>query len=171
MFWKKKRPLPFDAEKHIGHILLCLPRCPQRVVAIDSTLDETFNCAYVLPAAELLRWMEDFSTHVLVCGDEPDATQTAFVMWLRSADHSDSETIQRVPPLFFELYSSHASNLVKKTAGHVYCPQCGLGHTEINIAFEETKDESGGWRSGIEVWRCPKLHRLRHSEYRLHLIF
>jgi hypothetical protein len=169
MFWKKRLP-PFDAERHIGQILLNLPRCPQRVVAIDHILDRTFDCAYVLLAEDLLRWMEDFSSKVLVCGAEPEATQTAFIMWLRSADRSDSESVMRVPPPFFEFYSSHVSELVKETDGYVYCAQCEVGYDEVPIAYEETQQGGGGWRSGVEVWRCPKHHRLRSSPYRFHLL-
>ncbi len=115
--------------------------------------------------------MEDFSSRVIVCGAEPEATQTAFIMWLRSSDRSDSETIFRVPHPFFEFYGSHTSNLVKETVGQVYCPQCGDGYSEINVAFEDVQDEGGDWQSGVEVWRCPKHHRLRHSTYRFHLVF
>ena len=46
MFWKK-RPPQFDPEKHIGQLLLTLPKCTRRVIAIDGNLDQTFTCKYI----------------------------------------------------------------------------------------------------------------------------
>lgn len=169
MFWKKRVP-QFDPEKHIGQLLLNLPACSRRIIAIDETLDPSFTCVYVVTAASLQSWMEDFSSKVLVCGAEEQATQTAFFMWLRAADQDDGEFPARVPRMFFDFYSSYASELVSATEGHVYCGQCEDGYAEVEVAYENTNSEGGGWHSGTEVWRCPRGHQLRQENYRSHLL-
>lgn len=169
MFWKKREP-QFDPEKHIGQLLLNLPACSRRVIAIDETLDSSFTCAYVVTAVSLLSWMKQFSSKVRVCGAVEEATQAAFLMWLRAADRNDGGFPARVPKMFFDFYRSYASELVKATDGDVYCGQCEDGYAQIEVAFENTNSEGGGWHSGTEVWRCPKRHLLRQDNYRGHLL-
>lgn len=169
MFWKK-RVAQFDSEKHIGQLLLNLPPCSRRVIAIDKTLNPSFMCVYVVSAVSLLSWMEQFSSKVLVYGAERQANQTAFLMWLRAADRDDGEFPVRVPKMFFDFYSSYASELVSTTDGYVYCSQCEDGYAEAEVTYENTNSEGGGWHSGTEVWRCPKRHILRQDNYRGHLL-
>lgn len=169
MFWKKRQP-QFDAEKHVGQILLGLQSCTRRVIAIDDTLDNTFTCTYVVLAESLLSWMEDFKSKVYVCGAKEQATQTAFLMWLRGANHTEGDYLSRVPKMFFDFYGSYASELVKATDGFIYCNECQTGYDEATIKFENTKQEGGGWHSGVEVWRCPKHHLLRQNNFRGHLL-
>lgn len=169
MFWKK-RPPQFDPEKHIGQLLLTLPKCTRRVIAIDGNLDQTFTCKYIILAESLLSWLEDFTTKVYTCGARAQATEAAFKMWLGAADRSESDLLARIPDVFFEIYSSYASELVKSTDGYVYCDQCKSGYDEIEVDFENTKQEGGGWHSGVEVWRCPEQHLLRQKSFCGHLL-
>lgn len=169
MFWKRP-PAPFDPAKYVGEILLGLPRCSHRVVALDAAIDNTFGCTYSLLADELLRWFEGFSSSVMVCDEKSQATQTAFITWLRSADRHASDTYSRVPRMFYELYAGYAVELLQSTEGSLFCPQCRSSYASANVTFEDSKSEGGGWLSGVEVWQCPKGHRLRGAAYRGHLM-
>lgn len=168
--FRKERVPEFDPEKYVGHALLSLPRCTSRVVAIDTTLDETFDCTFIVRAEELLCWLQDHFSKVHACGERAEAAQSAFLIWLQASERVDSGSILRVPQELFEFYSDYASELVNSAFGFVHCRQCNVNYPKVSVAYEGSKQGGGGWHSGTEVWRCPELHVLRHHGYNFQLL-
>lgn len=168
MFWKRQPP-PFDPEKYIGHLLTTLPRCTRRIVVFNDSIDESFSCTYVVYAEDLLFWLEDHFTKVFVVNADKRAAEKAFLMWLASADQRDDETPVRVPGVFYESYSSYASELASAISGEILCPTCEAFYPRISVDFENVKSD-GPWLTSKEVWRCSKGHVLRHINHRGHML-
>lgn len=169
MFRKNRAP-EFDPEKYVGHTLLSLPRCTSRIVAIDTSLDETFDCAFVVRAEDLLRWLQDHFSKVHSSGQRDQAAQFAFLTWLQAAEHMEGDSMLRIPQAFFGFYSAYASELVNSGAGYVYCHHCDSNYSEVSVNYEDSKQMGGGWNSGVEIWRCPENHILRKHNYEFHLL-
>ena len=74
-------------------------------------------------------------------------------MWLGTAHRSEGDLLARIPDVFFEIYSSYASELVESTDGYVYCDQCQIGYDEIEVDFENTKRNRREREDGTQEWK------------------
>lgn len=169
MFWRKG-PAPFDPSRYAEELLASLPKCTPNVAAIDSSLDDTFDAAFVLAPDQLLAWYERLLSKARPSTPKEVAASSAFRRWLASPTGDFSAPIACVPQVFFNLYSDYASDLVKDVRGVVYCPHCDLGYPDVKVSFAQTVDEGGGWRSGLELWLCARGHELRRAPYRYHTV-
>src|SRR5450631_3103104 len=107
LFRRKIQVPQFDIEKAVGHYLLTLPRCSNRVLVISrSYQDKRFNYEMIVNTASLAAWAEELDIGSRGSNDPGKAAWKTWSLWLRLADLTD-ETVSIPPLILFEVISKY----------------------------------------------------------------
>jgi hypothetical protein len=158
-------PLPFDTEKAVGHYLLTLPRCTNRVLIVGQHYqDKRFYYELTVDAASLAAWAIKHEKAVW-CSFEPEqAARKALPLWLSGADLTDN-LISTLPPEFNKIMSEYTEVFSQMAGAQMYCHECR--QIIENITKKKTDLPPSGrlnvrWHS---EWHCSKGHLLYQEEF------
>ena len=158
---------PFDTEKVVGHFLLTLPRCTNRVLVIGrSYQDKRFNYELSVDAKSLAAWATKHAEGVWSSNEPEQAARKALPLWLNGADLTDNFG-SILPPAFYKILSSYHEIFTQMPEAQMYCHECRL--IVENVTKKKTelppKEIFDCWQS---EWHCPQGHLLYKEEFGAH---
>lgn len=164
---KEKIPPPFDIEKAVGHYLLTLPRCTNRVLVVSrSYLDKCYNYELTIDAASLAAWSVKHEKGAWSSYGPMQAVRKTLPLWLHGADLSDN-AITFPPKEFFSLLHEYQETFLNMGGAEIYCHEC---HQVVeNVAKKRTelspKEIFECWRT---EWHCQHGHLLYTEDHAAH---
>lgn len=163
LFRQAQSPLPFDIEKAVGHYLLTLPRCTNRVLVVGRRyLDRRYSYEMTVDTASLTDWAKRYETSSLQVNNPDQAIELALLLWLRGADLSDS-SVSLPPEIFFKVLRGYQTNFLGMAGTEVYCHECGqiIGDVSMKSTRLPVREIFDIWKY---EWHCPQGHLLYQDE-------
>jgi len=160
----------FDLEKAVGHYLLSLPRCSNRVEVVSRKfLDRRYNYEMTVDAAQLAAWAEKHAKGAWTNIDYEQAARLTLPMWLGLADHND-KSVTIPPKKFFELWRGYHSTFYDMPGTQLYCPECAEIVVEV-FMIDIGLPPSDIFDCTRYEWHCPRGHLLYQEEIGRHASF
>lgn len=160
-------PPTFDMDKVVGHYLLTLPRCTNRVLVVGSVYqDKRYNYELTVDAASLSTWATKHEKGVWSSNNLEQAARKALPLWLNGADLIDN--FGSILPLsFYKILCDYHEIFMLTDGARMYCHECRQiiehvikTHTEL-----PPKEIFDCWRS---EWYCPQGHLVYKEEFSAH---
>jgi hypothetical protein len=154
--FRRKRPVPpFDIEKAVGHYLLTLPRCSNRVLVFSQSYqDKRFNFEMIVNATSLSAWAVQIDFGSGGCTDSGKAARNAFDLWLQLADLNDN-SVTTLPKMFFDEIGEYHESFLEMRGNEVFCHECSkMNEMPIQTITEEK------YNVMRDEWHCPNGHLL-----------
>jgi hypothetical protein len=155
LFRRKIQVPQFDIEKAVGHYLLTLPRCTNRVLVISrSYQDKSFNYEMIVNTASLAAWAEKLDIGSRGSNDPGKAAWKTWSLWLRLADLTD-DTVSIPPLILFEVISKYQETFLEMQGTEVFCHECSK---MIEMPIQKITEEK--YNVMRDEWHCPNGHCL-----------
>lgn len=154
-------PPPFDIEKAVGHYLLSLPRCTNRVLVVSCAYgDDCFDYELTVDTPSLAAWAVKHEKGCWSANEREQAARLTLPLWLQLADVNDN-TVTRLPKDLFKILSGYHGTFLEMPAAQVFCPHCKktIEGRELAIETSDLGTHDGFNRSHYEM-HCPHGHLL-----------
>lgn len=167
VFRKKDRPPPFDIEKAVGHYLLTLPRCSNRVLVVSRRyLDKRYNYELTVDAANLADWSVKHAKGAGRPYGPDQAVRKTLPLWLHGADLSDS-AVTFPPKEFFSLLREYQETFLNMASAQVYCHECHQIIENVTKKITELPPRDIFEFRRFE-WFCRQGHLLYKEDHGVH---
>lgn len=168
-FRKNVVPPPLDIEKAVGHYLLSLPRCTNRILVIGRNYpDYRFHYELTVDAKFLAAWATKHAESVWSSLEPVQAARKSLPLWLNGADLTDN--FGTVLPLeFYKIISEYHEVLTQMAGSQMYCHGCRQiieDLTKKNTDLPPSGIFNCCWRS---EWYCSQGHLLYQEEFGMHM--